>query len=149
MTICPHCGGDTIRDCPDRGCRDRHPLTPSEHEQFRRIASMTVKEIAAKIDAHLRRFEADPEVNRYGPDAPVAQQKLKRFWNAHAWDNGRYVRVLYISYQGSTALPKADAERYLAKLDAGFVGRHFEALRGGECDPACDPSRIRLTREAS
>jgi hypothetical protein len=75
-------------------------------------------EIADKIRAHLKRFEADPAINE-------KRRGLSSYWTAGAGASGRYVYVQYIAYQGSTALSKADALAYLAWLDAGNVGRHY------------------------
>lgn len=85
-----------------------------------------LKDIAARIDAHLKRFERDPVINKNTkPDG----SGLSDYYQAHAYVGGRWVRVRYISFQGTSSLSRDQAERYLAKLDAGFVGRHFEALR--------------------
>jgi hypothetical protein len=87
---------------------------------------MTLTQIAAEINTHLKRFEADPKINAekdYGRGF-----KLRPFFMSSAWQSGRYVGVRYVSYQGETHLTRADAMRYLRKLDSGFVGRHFEAL---------------------
>lgn len=83
---------------------------------------MKLKEIAAKIDDHLKRMEADPNINRRPNGRP-------RFFWAGAGAAGRWIRVIYISYQGASPLTKAEAERYLAYLDDGGTGRHFEALQ--------------------
>jgi hypothetical protein len=83
---------------------------------------MKLKEIAEKIGAHLKRFEADPVLSR-------RSDGNARFWNAGCGVAGRYVSVTYVSYQGESTMSKAEAEAYLSKLDAGFVGRHWEALR--------------------
>ena len=83
---------------------------------------MKLAEIADRINAHLQRFEADPQINK-------AIHTLKPYFWAGAGVAGRFVRVGYISFQGGSSLSKADAERYLAWLDAGNVGRHFEAFR--------------------
>jgi hypothetical protein len=84
----------------------------------------SLKELAARINSHLERYEADASSNVIDP-----KYKTQRFYHAYAGVSGRYVRVTYISYQGSTHITKDEAMRYLEKLDAGFVGRHFEALR--------------------
>ena len=84
---------------------------------------MNTKEIAEKIDAHLKRFEANPAINvksSYG---------LSRFYLPFANASGGWVSVCYVSYQRVSRVKKADAARYLEKLDAGFVGRLYEALR--------------------
>jgi hypothetical protein len=84
---------------------------------------MRVYDIAKKIRAHLQRFEADPIIN-----AENKPGGLTPYFHANAWDAGRYVAVRYVSFQGTTHLSKADAERYLAWLDAGNVGKHYEVL---------------------
>jgi len=86
---------------------------------------LTCKELAPRIAAHLKRFEADPKINRGGE----GHEARPRFWQAGAGSSGRYVFVRYIAYQGNTFLSRDDAARYLAWLDAGNVGRHYEALR--------------------
>jgi hypothetical protein len=90
-----------------------------------------LKEIAARIDAHLKRFQNDPAINRYKRGTPEQMKSSgpKPYYNAGAFVGGAYVRVIYIGYQGASSLRRSDAEAYLAKLDAGFVGRHYEALR--------------------
>ena len=89
---------------------------------------MTCKEIAARIDAHLKRFEADPEINAIDP-----RYGTSPFWRAFAQvkqgTRGAGVRIKYVGYQIERTICKADAERYLAWLDAGNVGKHWEALR--------------------
>ncbi len=95
--------------------------------------TLTVKELAIRICEHLKRFERDPKINRYQKGEGTREQReggFHPYYHAGAFASGRFVRVTYITYQGSTALTKAEAERYLEKLDNGFVGRHFEALRG-------------------
>lgn len=88
---------------------------------------MKLKELAARISAHLRRFEAD----RKKINAPHDGREggLRPYYHAEASVAGSYVSVIYISYQHGSHLTKAQAERYLAWLDAGNVGRHFEAFR--------------------
>lgn len=90
---------------------------------------LKLKEIAARINAHLKRFEADREINKPGP--PVnGHQQLHPYYHANAgYHGGRYVRVLYISFQGSSTLTRDEAVAYLAWLDAGNVGTHFKQQR--------------------
>ena len=40
--------------------------------------------------------------------------------------------MTYVSYQGEASLKKAEAEAYLAWLDAGNVGRHYEQQRSAK-----------------
>lgn len=82
-----------------------------------------LKELAERIGAHLRRFADDPVLSR------GAWGKSARFWSPYCGVAGRFVVVRYVSYQGNINITKAEATAYLAKLDAGYVGRHFEALR--------------------
>ncbi len=85
---------------------------------------MTLTETACRIREHLKRIEADPNLN---PERSDRRGKL--FWNAGAGRSGSRAYVRYVSYQGTTYLTRVEAEAYLKKLDEGFVGRHFEALR--------------------
>lgn len=85
---------------------------------------MKLKEIADRIDAHLKRFERDPKINK-----DRSGNGLHDYFWAGAHVAGRYVGVCYISYQGSRNLTKDDAIRYLNALDNGFEGGHYEALK--------------------
>jgi len=76
-------------------------------------------EIASRIGQHLRRFEKDAQINKKD------DRGLSPYWNVFAHRNGRYVQVQYVSYQGHSSLTRAEAEKYLAWLDAGNVGRHY------------------------
>jgi hypothetical protein len=93
-----------------------------------------VKEIARRIGVHLARFERDPKINVKSPDYGT-----RPYYNTNAWHGGRWVAVQYISYQGSTSLAKDRALAYLAWLDAGNVGRHWEFERAGVPAPASPP----------
>ena len=95
----------------------------------RGLLGLRAAQLAELIDAHLKRFEKDPVLNKYEAKHPASGQELRPYWNAGCWASGRHIRVMYISYQGSSVIPRADAAIYLAMLDAGYVGRHFEALR--------------------
>ena len=88
---------------------------------------MTLTEVASRINAHLKRFEGDPAINRYA-DARREQDKLRPYYFAHANRAGGRVSIQYVAYQGGSCISKADAEKYLTWLDAGNVGRHFQAL---------------------
>ena len=85
-----------------------------------------MSEIGVRINAHLNRFEADPVINALHE---VRGSRLSPYWHVGAAQSGRFVYVTYVSYQGQTHLTKEQAEKYLAWLDAGNVGRHYEALR--------------------
>lgn len=87
---------------------------------------MKLAEIAARINAHLKRIETDPKLN------PWDRGKVggtKPYYCSSACAAGRYVLVVYIVYQGYSALTKDAALAYLAWLDAGNVGRHYEQQR--------------------
>lgn len=88
---------------------------------------MTFTEIADRINDYLHRFETDPVINAPRDGKPGG---LVPYWHAHArYTRGPKMYVQYISYQGDSKLSKDEAIAYLAWLDAGNVGRHFEALR--------------------
>jgi hypothetical protein len=76
-------------------------------------------EIAAWLDAHLKRFEADPKVNVQHPSG------VTPFYEACAWASGRWVGIRYVGYQSNWNLTKPQALAYLEWLDAGGVGKHF------------------------
>jgi hypothetical protein len=92
---------------------------------------MKLKEIAERITAHLKRFEADETIN-----APREQLRGTRpYYRPYAVASGRLVYITYISYQRQSHLTKDEAIAYLEALDAGFVGRQFnvaEWLRKAE-----------------
>lgn len=96
-------------------------------------------EIAAalgqKINEHLQRIENDPvlnpsrrldkEQNKWVPD----ERGVRRFYGARAKGDRHRVWVIYINYQEGSYMSIEDAMAYLAWLDAGNVGRHFETLK--------------------
>lgn len=88
------------------------------------MSGLKMKEVAERINAHLKRFESDPEINKRGIHG------LSPYYGACAfYYRGARLGVRYVSYQGGTSLTKADAVKYLEMLDGGYVGRHYEALR--------------------
>lgn len=88
---------------------------------------MTLQEIAKRIDAHLTRFESDPKTN---PVDPTYQTKPFYCARAHVLPRARTVFVVYVAYQGARKLDREQAERYLAWLDAGNVGTHWQIPDG-------------------
>ena len=88
---------------------------------------MKLQEIANRIKDHLKRFESDKTINavKDGRDIPP-------YYNAWATSAGRYVRIVYVSFQGATNLSKAEAETYLQWLEAGNIGKHYKALSFNE-----------------
>ncbi len=91
--------------------------------------SQPAKEIAPRIDAHLKRFERDRKINaeRFYESYATGKRESSGhpYYSAGAWASGRWVSVVYISYQGHTNLTRDDASRYLDWLDVGNVGTHF------------------------
>lgn len=95
-----------------------------ETKTTKKPTPMKLQEISQKIDAHLKRLEADPvsNVRANGKSGP-------RFYHAGACVAGRFVGVVYVSFQSMTKLSKAEAEAYLVALDGGSNGRHFDVFR--------------------
>lgn len=87
------------------------------------MSTPTLTEIAERIAKHLRRFEANDEINQY-EDGNLRLRGLRPYYMAGAHRAGSYVGVRYIAYQGSRNLTKDVAIGYLAWLDAGNVGKH-------------------------
>lgn len=81
-------------------------------------------DIAKRITAHLKRFEADPKIN-----APDAKYHTTPYHWPQAWRAGNRIGIRYVSYQTDSYLRAADAENYLAWLDAGNVGKHWWAMK--------------------
>jgi predicted Holliday junction resolvase-like endonuclease len=84
---------------------------------------LSMKVLAARISEHLHRFERDLKINARDP-----VYRTSPFYCAHASAAGAYVRIVYVTYQGGRNFKREDAEKYLAWLDAGNVGKHYEAL---------------------
>jgi hypothetical protein len=82
---------------------------------------MKLQEVADRIRGHLKRIESDSALNR------VNDRGYELLWCSGVSASGARVFVTYVSYQGQSSLTKAEALFYLGMLDAGFVGRHFEA----------------------
>lgn len=115
------------------------PPTKAEKDAMRAEA----EDIVAKINAHLKRVERDPKLN---PTDPT--HNVRWYYNAGAGvENYNSVRLVYISYQGSTNIDRADAARYLAWLDAGNVGRHHEALREKPAAPVATETTVHIGKE--
>jgi hypothetical protein len=92
--------------------------------------------LGQKINAHLRRIEADPKLNpskRFDKDAKewvLDAMGVRDYYGAQAHGDRHRVWVIYVTYQGGSRLSIEDAEKYLAWLDAGNVGTHYQALKG-------------------
>ena len=99
------------------------------------VEPLTLKTLATRIGEHLRRFERDPKINvrhRYDREAGEWREDpngVGDYYMANAHSNGRRVSVVYISYQGPSKLTRDRAVAYLAWLDAGNVGKHFDMER--------------------
>jgi hypothetical protein len=83
-----------------------------------------LEEIATGIHKHLRRLEADRKTNPIDP-----KYQTSRFYGAGASAVASGVSVLYIAYQGSSVLDMEVAAGYLAWLDEGNVGYHYDYER--------------------
>jgi len=87
-----------------------------------------LKVLARRIDAHLKRFEADPVINA---ERPQGGMMLAPYYQPCAWHGYRGIAIRYIDFQGTSHLSKAEAERYADLLDGGFVGRHTQMPAAG------------------
>ncbi len=85
---------------------------------------MTLTELAERINKHLKRIERDPELNPIRKNAG----NTRAFYYAAAYRGGQFCRVSYVSYQGALSLHREEAEKYLAWLDAGNNGTHYEVV---------------------
>ena len=84
-----------------------------------------MKELASRINAHLKRFEADKKINAINPI-----YKTSSYYYAWAtYTSGSRIQITYLAYQGPSHITREEANIYLKWLDAGNVGRHWEALR--------------------
>lgn len=91
------------------------------------LVHLSMTEIAERINAHLRRLEV-AEWKRRTAEGTVNELGAS-FYYAGASRQGNRVSVRYITYQGSDNLTREEALHYLAGLNAGFEGRHFEWFR--------------------
>ena len=69
---------------------------------------LKLKEIAAKIAAHLKEWEADPVINARDPKYGV-----RKYYCANSWAAGSKIGLRYISYQGQRFISKNEALEYL------------------------------------
>ena len=83
----------------------------------------TLTEIAARIDAHLKRFEADPVIDIMASDG------LPLFYHAAAVQVGGFVSLTYRLYQNGARIRRDRALAYLEWLDAGNIGKHYDFER--------------------
>lgn len=90
---------------------------------------MKPKEIAERINAHLKRLEADPELNAqrwYTNSKGERHSSGRPFYGAWARGGTKLVSITYVAYQGTTKLDADAAQAYLEWLDAGNAGTHYE-----------------------
>ena len=91
---------------------------------------MTLTETANAIATHLIRFSRTPSsASKTWIDSAGTERELTLFWYPVCYRAGPRVKVKYVSYQYESSLTKAEAEQYLAWLDAGNVGRHYDAKK--------------------
>jgi hypothetical protein len=88
---------------------------------------MKLAEIASRIQAHLKRFEADPVINKV-----PAGRMTHPYYLVNVWAAGAYVQIRYVGFQGNYSLRKQEAKEYLDWLDTGNVGKHFSMQRPKE-----------------
>lgn len=82
----------------------------------------SLAEIAERIDAHLKRFEADPAIN-----LPMGTGRARMYRNAGAYYFKHGVVVVqYVAYHTATSMDGANAWGYLQWLDAGGIGKHWD-----------------------
>ncbi len=81
---------------------------------------MTLIELAYRIQVHLRHMAADPRINSVNSDG------LRPFYFPYASRCGSRVEIRYVTYQVSSKLTRENAEAYLAWLDAGNRGCHYD-----------------------
>jgi hypothetical protein len=82
-------------------------------------------EIAERILKHLRRFEADPKINKMHPE-----WRTSHYYMVNCFRSGARIGVKYIAYQGVLKLTREEAVEYLRLLDEGKIGTHFQVLSG-------------------
>lgn len=93
------------------------------------------RDLAQKIDVHLKRFERDPKINaakRFDHEKQIwipDNLGVRNYYYARATGIRQRVLVVYVMYQGGSHLTIEEAQKYLAWLDAGNVGQHYKALR--------------------
>lgn len=103
---------------------------------------LTLPEIAERITAHLKRMEADPQINTVVSAHP--RSTLREYVDPWAYAAGSRLALIYQTWLSKYPdhISKAEALTYLAWLDAGNNGSHRTALapadaqaQGGEVQP--------------
>lgn len=85
---------------------------------------MKLTEIAKRIHAHLKQFEADSAINKRRDNRYAGRP----FYFPYAIKVGRNVLIRYVCYQDDSILNKTSALEYLNWLEKGNVGKHWEVL---------------------
>lgn len=80
---------------------------------------MKLNDIALRLTAHLKRIEADPALN-------PPKDGVRDYFGACARCAGSRLMVTYSLTFAEHRLTKAEALAYLAWLDAGNVGKHWQ-----------------------
>ncbi len=81
---------------------------------------LNLPEIAARINAHLKRLEGDKEYN-----VPKSAKGISPLFMAGCAAGRGWVYITYVSFQGTVRVRRPVAEAYLAWLDAGNKGQHY------------------------
>ncbi len=91
---------------------------------------ISLTETAKRIARHLVRFAATPSVaSKSWIDSKGEKRELTLFWHPVCYRAGSRAMVKYVTYQYESSMTKAEAEQYLAWLDDGNVGRHYDAKK--------------------
>ncbi len=86
------------------------------------VAIVKLKDIVERINAHLKRLEADASWNKKD------ERGLSKLWNSHACASGNRVFCTYVSYQGDCSLTKSDAMKYLEKTGRRLQGQALRSI---------------------
>ena len=85
-------------------------------------SELKLAEIAERIHAHLKRFEADPKINKLSK----RPMRLHIFYEPSAIASGSRIGIRLKRYHDYSFITKQSALEYLAWLDAGHVGGFWE-----------------------
>ena len=100
----------------------------------RKVDVMTAKDCAKRINHYLVKFEHDKNINVCPHDR--LHDRFLPYHDAAAFAKGQYVYVRYLSFQAAWPLLLAEAEKYLAWLEAGNVGTHDQARMAKKVEKA-------------
>jgi hypothetical protein len=105
------------------------------------MRSPSLNQIADRLNAHVRRFEADDRINLVSikwldewldvkrSDPRIARTRLEdrggpRYRGATVRAGRDRIYVTYTDFTKRTVIKRADALKWLTALDAGFIGKH-------------------------